>query len=69
MTSMQKPDSLSKDTVRSTLPWAKQALKINSFEAALAKKGIMLEKALQKSGTGSSWKEQYFADLNSYCVP
>jgi hypothetical protein len=64
--STHKPGSSSKDTARPTLP--EQAPKINSFEAALAKKGITLEKALQKSGTGSPRKEQYFADLNGYRV-
>jgi hypothetical protein len=41
-------------------------LKINSFEAALAKKGVTLEKALEKSGTGSPRKELYLADLNGH---
>jgi hypothetical protein len=41
---------------------------INSFMAALAKKGVTLDKALAK-GTGSSpRKEQYLADLNGHRV-
>ena len=63
----QKPDSTSKVTAVSTLP--QEALKVNSFKAALAKKGITLKNALEKSSAGSPRKEQYFADLNGYRVP
>jgi hypothetical protein len=41
---------------------------LNSFEAALAKKGITLEKAFEKPSTGSVSKEQYLADLNFYHI-
>jgi hypothetical protein len=56
------PSSLSKDATRSTAP--QQAVQINSFEAALAKKGIVIKAAPDKSPR----KEQYFADLNGHTV-
>jgi len=37
---------------------------LNSFEAALAKKGMTVEKALAKQAGSSPRKEQYLADLN-----
>ena len=62
VTSKRMPSSLSKDATRSTAP--QQAVQINSFEAALAKKGIVIKAALDKSPR----KEQYFADLNGHTV-
>jgi len=59
VTSKWMPSSLSKDATRSTAP--QQAVQVNSFEAALAKKGIVMKAALDKSPR----KEQYFADLTA----
>ena len=41
------------------------AVVLNSFEVALAKKGITVEKALEKQAIGSPSKQVYLADLNS----
>ena len=45
---------------------AHQPHKLNSFAAALAKKGITLQNALHKKETGSVRKELYLADLNGH---
>ena len=39
---------------------------LNSFQAALAKKGITSVKAVPRQQSGSPRKELYFADLNGY---
>jgi hypothetical protein len=53
--------SKGKDRVENT-----QVPKINSFEAALAKKGIVMKKMSEPS---SPSKQQYLADFNGYRVP
>jgi hypothetical protein len=40
--------------------------KLNSFESALAKKGVSLQAAIQKSSGGSTTTETYFADINGH---
>jgi hypothetical protein len=58
-----KKGSSSKSTLNEELPMPPP---LNSFEAALAKKGISLETALEKATGSSPRKEQYLADLNGH---
>ena len=44
------------------------APKLNSFESALAKKGVSLQAATEKSSSGSATNEVYFADINGHRV-
>jgi hypothetical protein len=65
----KKSSSSKIGTSSSARPQPAQPTKLNSFETALAAKGITLETALARAGTGSPSKEQYMADLNGYRVP
>lgn len=60
--------SSSRGAKSATLPQPVSSPKINSFEAALAEKGVTGKAALERSGTGSPRKEQYFADLNGHRI-
>lgn len=42
--------------------------KLTSFAAALAKKGVTVESALEKVDKASPSEQQYLADLNGYRV-
>jgi len=66
--SKKKPGSSLRAAASSTLSKPVPSPKINSFEVALAKKGITVKEALEKSGASSPRKEQYFADLNGHRV-
>lgn len=58
------PSAASAETYAHSL----SAPKLNSFELALAKKGISLQAAAEKSSSGSATNEVYFADTNGHRV-